>query len=255
MATVLEPDGEQTCSLDPVFFQHLKTWEAQSYIPLPFQLRQKKICGDSCICTCHTLQRSVQTLHSPGFLASLIGRLFITYSGLPFLQPSCSSPSCCDYSTWAFKATYRFPKWIFKAALHVVRSWKSEVPMTLFVQWRIPEHDETGLFELCIKGGNEGIKKLLVNRLVSPNVAELSRGHTPLHVSFTFRKRWSTLIALTQKSKISIHKDKVETARLLLQFGANPDLEQDTGMYATSTLFQTDLCSLNIQFGVPDRLV
>ncbi|KAI9893379.1 MAG: hypothetical protein M1814_006675 [Vezdaea aestivalis] len=86
---------------------------------------------------------------------------------------------------------------------------------TLFVQKRLPDMDENGIIELCIRGDNEGIRNRLVNRMASPNDAESSRGHTPLH--------------------IAIQKGKIDTVELLLQFDAKTDLEQDTGISVLQT--------------------
>lgn len=181
-------DEENSHDLDSVSFRQFERWETQPYTPLTFQLRQKDKCGNTCTCTCHTMRKSIQTLHTPHFLTTVIGYLFATYSGMPFLQPGCSDRTCRSYSARAFQATYRFPKWAFAAALHVAAGFSTlgRPTMTLFLQRRISLQDENGMMDLCIKGSVEELKNLFINRLVSPDDAESSFGHTPLHVRILF---------------------------------------------------------------------
>ena len=239
LPTIEKLDGENSQCLDPVSFQHLERWETQLYTPLTFQLRRKNECSDKCTCSCHTLKTTVQTLHTPSFLTSIIGYLFVTFSGMPFLQPGCSDQKCRNYSTRGFRATYRFPKWAVAAALQVAagNSTTSGDLMTLFVQRRISGQDENGIMDMCVKGSVEGIKKLLINRSISPNDAELTSGLTPLHVSIPSQRCWPILSCTDiEIEKISVHEGRLETTRLLLQFGANPNIERDTGMYVTFLL-------------------
>jgi hypothetical protein len=182
----LQMGGNWPRELRAYSFEQLETWQTRDYTSLTFQQRQSNRCADGSLCLCHTLGRPIQRLQTSRFLGNLIGYLFMTYSGLSFLQPGCSSSSCRNYSIFSFHLTYRFPKWACAAAVRVTAGVTTfgDPIAALFIQRRVPETEGNGLMELVCKGDDNGIKVLLQKRAASPSDADSSYGHTALHVSF-----------------------------------------------------------------------
>lgn len=175
----------------PRSIEELETWQSQDYTSLTFQHRQLDDCTNDCFCLCHTLRRSVQRFRTSQFLESLLGYLFASYSGLSFLRPGCSTPTCRKNSSVSFRLTYRFPRWAFAAAIHVAAGLTTfgDPSATILVQRRVRDTEENGLMELVRKGDCGGIKTLLLKRVASPSDADSDHGHTALHVSYSSRCR------------------------------------------------------------------
>ncbi|KAL9127068.1 MAG: hypothetical protein Q9175_007808 [Cornicularia normoerica] len=103
--------------------------------------------------------------------------------------------------------------WLFAAAIRVAAG-ATEVPMSLFVQRRVDGLEENGIMDLIRKDDLEGVKKLFMKRLAAPSDAD-RKGHTTLHEA--------------------VLAGRIAIVDLILQFGADPDLEEDTG----ESVFQT----------------
>ncbi len=180
----------------------------------------------------------MQRFRTSQFLESLIGNLFASYSGLSFLRPGCSTPTCRNNSSSSFQLTYRFPRWAFAAAIHVAAGLTmfGDPTATILVQRRVRDSEENGLMELRPQRWLWRIKTLLLKRVASPSDADSDHGHTALHVSslVTAAESWEVWHAGT---KWAVMFGKLETTKLLLSFGVNPDLEQDDGMYASCLLY------------------
>lgn len=62
-------------------------------------------CDPRCPCICHRERKG----RTPDFLSSLVGRLFVGYSGTPTGSVRCSVRSCKNSVTFDAKVTYIFP--------------------------------------------------------------------------------------------------------------------------------------------------
>lgn len=60
------------------------------------------VCRPGCPCICHDERKS----NSPGYIDRIIGRLFVGYSGLPFLNARCDSARCLTSQTSHVSAEY-----------------------------------------------------------------------------------------------------------------------------------------------------
>ena len=167
-----------------VSIEQLQTWQTRLYTQLTFQASDPNRCADTCVCLCHTLRRPVGRLRAPNYLKIVFGSLFASYSGLPYLQPGCSTSSCRNYSKFSLRLTYCFPRWAFAAAIHFAAGQATSGELlTLRVQRRIPEFEENGFF-VFVKTGNIGsVKMLFDSRQASLADTDYHAGHTALHVS------------------------------------------------------------------------
>ena len=82
---------------------------------LQMRVSQRSRCESWCRCACHT-ERSMNT---PKFLRSVMGILFIGYTGIPVLNPSCDSNVCKGNSEGLLQVHYFFPPWFLAKVVSV----------------------------------------------------------------------------------------------------------------------------------------
>ena len=150
---------------------------------LQFQQRTLEICEDSCDCICHLRDRS--WWRSPLILKNVVGFLFLGYSGLAFLKPTCSSTGCRSHSSRVFKATYCVPRWLLAKAVHMATRMTpyGDPLFILTVQTRTDEFAPNSIYHLAQRNNIKGIDDMLEKRMASPNDADRRTGFTSLHVS------------------------------------------------------------------------
>ena len=129
-------------------------------------------------CSWHT-QSNVQAYSS---LGTILGRLFLAYSGSSILQRPCNLSECSQQNAKSIRLTYFFPQWFL---YHVVSTTFSisrlgTPNLTLKVRKIVPATSR--LFALCMAEGVDGNQQLFVNRKASPDDVHHRGGWTPLHV-------------------------------------------------------------------------
>lgn len=156
-------------------------------------------CPNGCPCSCHTQQRS----STPGFLNSVLGHLFVGYSGLPMLSPACDRKGCRKVRATQVNMEYWFPTSMWSTIVRVqMGSGFNEGPlMQLDTLRRIP--DASQCVDFAQNGNILGLQHLFKQGLASPRDVSSSRGYTLL--------RWA------------LYAKQYETVIFLVHAGADPD--------------------------------
>ena len=156
-------------------------------------------CQTSCPCSCHAPQRSA----TPGILNSILGRLFIGYSGFPVLNPKCDNGECSGTHDKQVTAEYWFPTgvWSGIVRMQAVMSLNGGPSLSLDVLRRIP--DSSTSVDFAQKGDIKGLQHLFRDGLASPRDISASRGYSLL--------RWA------------LYAKQYEAVEFLVHAGADPD--------------------------------
>lgn len=155
----------------------------------------------SCTCSCH-VRRDAAT---SGVLNSLLGRLFVGYSGLPLLSSKCDNNECQGSKGRRSELSleYWFPTslWSTIVRMHVGLHPNAGPSLQLETLRRIP--DSAQCVDFAVNGNIDGLKYLFRRGLASPRDVSTSRGYTLL--------RWA------------LYAKQYETCEFLVHAGANPD--------------------------------
>jgi hypothetical protein len=135
-------------------------------------------CRTGCCCACHK-RHQVQT---PRILDHLIGTLFLGYSGLPIVTPSCDESSCRQRSIPSTQMTYYFPRWFLQRAISLaVMLLPNDGPVaSLRVQRAVSGSSK--IFDYANVGDVDGMKRLFSSGLASPHDVRFDSGTSPLQV-------------------------------------------------------------------------
>lgn len=144
--------------------------------------RTKQCTVPMCACQCH----AVSKYQHPGWIAPLIGSLFIGYSGLPYLSTvRCNQSACTKREDALVKATYYFPAWLpyFSRMVSFVGRWNvlDGHDVSLRMPRVVPSSSE--IFMLAQKGNVEGIKMLFSLQKASIHDVSIAEGRSVMHVS------------------------------------------------------------------------
>ncbi|KAK3319029.1 ankyrin repeat-containing domain protein [Apodospora peruviana] len=134
-------------------------------------LTQAARCPPSCPCRCHLDLPSTGASWSmpPGLLRSVLGLLFVGYSGFPVSTPKCDYPQCAKshtMRTMRVTITYAFPVWLLQWALCVYLqvSAKGAFYFGLSIRRRVRYSSDTifhivdnGTLETALKTDNRSI--------------------------------------------------------------------------------------------------
>jgi hypothetical protein len=141
--------------------------------------RPKFTCDSECYCDCHQTKQA----RSPQVLDKLLGALFIGYTSLPLLRPSCNVSACHRQKSQGLKLTWYFPTWFVKRM--IAFTYMHKPGNGLQVSLKVARIVDNGapIFALTQLGDLNGIKALLTQQQASPLDAGHLDGWTPLHVS------------------------------------------------------------------------
>lgn len=163
-------------------------------------LRQTK-CHQWCDCECHMYKRR----HSPRDLEPIFGTLFYGYTGLPTATPPCSNNDCRRSSEAFLQFSYYFPAWFFAWAVSVAMKVQgSRIPQFKLRILNLRDSYEE-IFQSAISGDARSIRYLLSSGRASVRDISDDSGHSPLH--------------------IAVRDSRIDVIRVLLQYGAEPYLE------------------------------
>ncbi|KAI9832146.1 MAG: hypothetical protein M1819_004497 [Sarea resinae] len=166
--------------------------------------RQRAGCSPDCPCTCHQKHR----IQSANFLTRIVGKLFVGYSGRLVGSSCCSEPSCRNSMTLNLQATYIFPRWFLAKAMALM-AWQSRnSALTIVVKIRNYATDQEP-FRRIAAGDFIGLEYLIHHKRISPNDLEVGRGQTLLD--------WA------------VDRGRIDMCKLLLDAGADPEIEDDHG--------------------------
>ena len=135
-------------------------------------------CDPRCPCVCHREKKG----RTPDFFTSLVGKLFIGYSGTPIGSISCSVRSCRNSVAFSAKATYIFPAWFVGKSISLL-IWKTQqAELSTLLKVRNYSQDEKIFRYLEIKDWTK-VELFIRHNRVSPNDLDSTYGQTLMHVS------------------------------------------------------------------------
>lgn len=172
--------------------------------------RRRLTCLDNCKCCCHSQGKQNFTWRLPSTFHRIIGMLFIGYTGYPISRPSCDSRICLDRGKIRLEVRYIFPLWFLRFALHAIfHRTLTGGPTIGLVLRRRDEFVTGGILHASFMNDLENIKHCLAVDPGCVNNVFFRDGRTPLHLAVQF--------------------NQIEAIRLLLNAGADPDVENDSG--------------------------
>ncbi|KAM5440430.1 hypothetical protein McanCB21832_000538 [Microsporum canis] len=161
----------------------------------PYRLR----CTPGCVCVCHTqLKRA-----SPGLFNRLFGQLFVRYSGIPYLSPSCDVDTCTKSRASKMCMEYWFPMGFNSIILRMQTGYQANTGLLFQLQTLRSVPDDAQCVKFALDGNIEGLKYLFANGLASPRDVSPTRGYTLL--------RWA------------LYGKKYTTCEFLIHAGADPN--------------------------------
>jgi hypothetical protein len=135
-------------------------------------------CKPWCSCTCH----KQRTFRYPDWLRAAIGGLFVGYTGIPVLTPSCTEVNCHQRSAPSIEVTYHFPNWFLYRVLSLNLRLSSlagpefNLRMPRMVNWTTP------LWQKSQVGDIHAVQALFGSGRASPYDVN-AYGQSSLHVS------------------------------------------------------------------------
>ncbi|WEW59246.1 hypothetical protein PRK78_004715 [Emydomyces testavorans] len=127
-----------------------------------------------CPCACHAKRKAQVTM--PGIMESLVGKMFVGYTGLPVRNKRCDFRGCRDQQKSAVTMEYWFPWWFISRNLRVyLKCLPSTGPQfQLSTARRVPDTSQSITF--AMQGNIEGLKYMFKQGLASPRDVSESRG-------------------------------------------------------------------------------
>ncbi|RMJ18629.1 hypothetical protein CDV36_001718 [Fusarium kuroshium] len=218
------PQGPPVAQMNPAETKaHPYTGQSESAFPPAFMNSfffialgmMKSGCQSSCQCRCH-LPRSSHFWGLPRGLHAVIGSIFIGYTSNPVVSSKCDLKECSKARSIRLRLAYKFPLWFLNYTVHMLVETSTTRPFTLgLVSYRrigYVSSDENILFQ--IRSGNlTGVRRILQNNRAA--LLDVDRdGRTVLMAALRGSCPWRKVL---------------QTIKLLLQAGADPDQEDDYG--------------------------
>ena len=165
---------------------------------------EQRFCSTECSCQCHSRTR----FQTPQALQQIFGRLCAAYTGGYGLQSPCAA-SCVRKDPKVARMTFVFPKWIVGRALSVAMFYAMRSGVTFNIKTPAVVPEMSQLFALSRYDDVRGLQDLFSQRLASPDDIHVRGGWSALH--------------------FAADHGCIDTCRLLLDEGADPEWEDATG--------------------------
>lgn len=116
-------------------------------------------------------------------IESVVGKMFVGYSGFPVLNKPCDFRDCKDRQNATATMEYWFPWWSvsMNLKLHLMYLPRAGVQFQLSTTRRVP--DDSPSITFAMQGNIDGLKYLFSQGLVGPRDVSDSRGYTLMRVS------------------------------------------------------------------------
>ena len=136
-------------------------------------------CRCWCPCACHA-KRELKS-KAPGMVESVLGRLFIGYSGLSVLNKTCDFRACKDRQNAT--AEYWFPWWFVSMNMRLQLTYlpRTGPQFQLSTTRRVADNSQS--INFTMQGNIDGLKYLFSKGLAGPRDVSDSRGFTLMRVS------------------------------------------------------------------------
>ena len=131
-----------------------------------------------CTCICH-YRRAHRT---PDGLQGFLGSLFIGYTGIPTITPTCNDSACDTRSSPTLMLMYMFPAWLLARAFILFA--KLSLSHGLDFNLRLPRviHTSSSIWTFAGTGNLTYMKDLLKSKAMSPYDVDSDTGFTALMV-------------------------------------------------------------------------
>lgn len=182
--------------------EYMPTTTALSALQMRFLSRRR--CQACCKCVCHTESRS----NTPKFLSSVVGMLYVGYFGIPALSPSCDMSGCKGNSEGLLQVHYFFPSWFLGMVMSMALGVSQTAGPELCLRVANVRPNSDPIFLHAYNGDIDAVRSTLVAGKASVLDVNAQNGNSLLHMA--------------------MHKSRLEVVELLLQFGADPHLENHT---------------------------
>ena len=140
------------------------------------------VCRQGCLCACHSQTRSMMG----GFMDRMLGRLFVSYAGMPLLSSPCDLDTCDKSQAPRVSVEYWYPLgfcWSQIIQLQIAYQANTGPQISLNTLRRVP--DSAQCVSYALNGNIEGLKFLFKHGLASPRDVSSTRGYSILRVGFT----------------------------------------------------------------------
>ncbi|KAL8694797.1 MAG: hypothetical protein Q9224_003507 [Gallowayella concinna] len=182
--------------------EYMPTTPAFSALQMRFLSHRR--CEASCRCACHTESRS----NTPKFLKSVVGMLYVGYSGVPALSPSCDMSGCKGNAEGLLQVHYFFPSWFWGKVISMALGVNQTYGPEFCLRVANVRADLDPIFLHSYNGDVDNVRSILVAGKASVMDVTARDGNSLLHLAM-----------LTSR---------LEVVELLLQFGADPHLVNHT---------------------------
>lgn len=175
-----------------------------SFDALQMRFLYRRRCRELCPCACHKKTQ----FQSPGFLKCVLGKLYVGYTAVPSLSPPCNIKACQGRSQGFIQLSYFFPKWFVSRAVMMSALLQPGGGPEMCIRMVTVRDFSDPIFQYCHEGKVDSVREMLVSGKASVLDVSDSTGHSPLHIAMIF--------------------GHMEVIKLLLQFGADQFMENDT---------------------------
>ncbi|KAL8674119.1 MAG: hypothetical protein Q9168_001456 [Polycauliona sp. 1 TL-2023] len=175
-----------------------------AFSALKMRFLPRRRCQACCKCACHTESRS----NTPKFLKSIVGMLYIGYFGVPALSPSCDMGGCKGNPQGLLHVDYFFPSWFLGKVISMALGVNQIYGPEFCLRVANVRADLDPIFRHSYNGDVDAIRSILVAGKASVLDVNAQSGNSLLHMAML--------------------RSKLEVVELLLQFGADPHLENHT---------------------------
>jgi len=180
---------------------------------------RRSLCANqSCSCLSHSKR---VRLHTPLSLMTLLGCLFVGYSGYPIREPKTvkrENSLCLQRSRFCVEVIYIFPAWFLRSVLYSIFEISPGGRPAFGLTIRRRTMFETGnILDYSDKGDTAAVQHLISKEPGSVDDQCELNGCTALHYA--------------------IQRCRIDTIKVLLRAGANPDAEDDFGRNARQLAF------------------
>lgn len=211
-------DGTVRRSSAPATMETSPFSQSGGFSALKMRFLRPRRCSPYCDCVCHTTTR----LNTPRMLQSMFGALFVGYAGIPRLTQQCTNKACGGNLEGFLQVNYYFPQWMIARMLSTaIRLTPSKGP-ELSIRTLNIRHEKELIFMSALQGDTATVHKLLSEGQASVLDIANGTGHTALH--------------------IAVMRSQVDVISILMQFGAEPLLENSTQETPYDMAWNTILC-------------
>lgn len=121
---------------------------------------------------------------APGMVESVLGRLFIGYSGLSVFNKICDFRACRDRQNATATVEYWFPWWFVSMNMRLQLTYLPRIGPQFQLSTTRRVADDSQSISFAMQGNIDGLKYLFSQGLAGPRDVSDSRGFTLMRVSF-----------------------------------------------------------------------